>query len=84
MRFTAALLVLLAGCANPPETKTETETETASQVAQCAAVRPQICTMEYDPVCATLVGGGSATYSSPCNACAHDAVTGYLRGACPE
>jgi hypothetical protein len=40
--------------------------------------------MEYDPVCAQLQAGGRKTYSSPCNACADDTVSGYLRGACPE
>jgi hypothetical protein len=40
--------------------------------------------MEYAPVCADLVAGGSRQYSSACNACADDAVAGYLNGDCPE
>ncbi len=70
------VILSLSACANRPETP--------PLVTQCEAQRPQVCTMEYDPVCAQLVGGGRMTYSSPCNACADDAVSGYLRGACPE
>lgn len=51
---------------------------------QCSGPRPQVCTMEYNPVCATLVAGGSKQYASPCNACADDAVAAYQMGACPE
>ena len=77
MRQVPGLLgfLVLAGCAAQPP---------AALVTQCAEPRPQVCTMEYDPVCAELLAGGRKTYSSPCNACADDAVKGYLRGACPE
>ncbi len=78
MRFVVAfvLALSLSACATRPETPPLT--------VQCSVERPQVCTMEYDPVCADLVTGGRETYSSPCNACADDAVAGYLRGACPE
>lgn len=71
-----AALLLIAGCATRPETP--------PLVTQCDTTRPQVCTMEYDPVCAQLVAGGRKTYSSPCNACADDTVSGFMRGACPE
>jgi cytochrome c5 len=78
MRYAAvlALLLITSGCATSPETP--------PLVTQCDTPRPQVCTMEYDPVCAQLQAGGRKTYSSPCNACADDTVSGYLRGACPE
>lgn len=72
-----AVLSMLAGCASPPA-------PAPTPYTQCPAERPQVCTMEYNPVCATLRSGGQATYSSPCNACADDQVTQYLGGACPE
>lgn len=71
----AALLLSLAGCETQP---------TPTLFTQCPAERPQVCTMEYNPVCATLASGGRKTYSSPCNACADDKVTQHLGGACPE
>ena len=78
MRYAAvfALLLIASGCATKPETP--------PLVTQCDTTRPQVCTMEYDPVCAELIAGGRKTYSSACNACADDAVSGFLRGACPE
>lgn len=70
-----AAALVLAGCsAQPP----------ASPMTACSEPRPQVCTMEYAPVCADLVAGGSRQYSSACNACADDAVAGYLNGDCPE
>lgn len=50
---------------------------------QCDTPRPQVCTMEYDPVCGYLLAGGSLEYSSGCNACADDSVAVYLPGSCP-
>jgi hypothetical protein len=71
------LVLLLGAC-------TGTKQSTAPLNTQCSDPRPQVCTMEYAPVCAGLKAGGSAEYASGCNACADDAVTGYLPGACPE
>ena len=78
MRFACVLgmLLLLAACAS--------QQPAPSLITQCADPRPQVCTMEYAPVCAALNAGGSREYSSACNACADDAVTGYADGACPE
>lgn len=77
MRLVMGLLVLssLTACATQP---------TPSLVTQCSTPRPQVCTMEYAPVCADLAAGGRKQYSSACNACADDAVAGYLKGECPE
>lgn len=83
------LVLVLAGCgasqpsAPPPPPEPESVPAQSPEV-RCASPRPQVCTMEYDPVCARLQGGGVSVYSSPCNACADDAVTGYLPGACTD
>jgi hypothetical protein len=55
-----------------------------SMATQCEVPRPQVCTMEYAPVCANLVAGMTKEYSSGCNACADDAVASYLPGPCPQ
>ncbi len=65
----------LVGCMSPPKPTTMT--------TQCTSPRPQVCTMEYAPVCATRTNGVRAEYSSACNACADDSVSGYLTGPCP-
>lgn len=71
-------LVLLAACsANTPAPVQSLTTN------QCSEPRPQVCTLEYNPVCGELAGGTRTEYSSPCNACAHDAVIRYIPGKCP-
>lgn len=81
MRFACVLgmLPLLAACAGQQPSQ-----PAPSLITQCPDPRPQVCTMEYAPVCAVLSAGGSREYASACNACADDAVTGYAAGACPE
>ena len=67
----AALIVLLGGCASQPEATTA-----------CPEPRPELCTMEYAPACATLASGGRKEFASPCTACADDLTTGYVAGPC--
>ena len=53
----------------------------AGQTA-CTDPRPEACTRDYVPVCATLKDGGTRTYSNGCSACADAAVTGHRPGEC--
>ena len=75
--FLCTLVAMLGACATPEPTPPPTT------LTQCTAPRPQVCTMEYNPVCANLVKGGTTEYPSGCNACADDAVRGYEKGQCP-
>ena len=52
------------------------------KVTLCKEPRPQVCTMEYVPVCARLEDGSVKTYSSGCNACADAVVKSYKPKAC--
>ena len=67
--------ILFTGCMSP--------TKTTPLTTQCTDPRPQVCTMEYAPVCAVLESGARAEASSACNACADDKITGYVLGPCP-
>lgn len=69
--------VLLSACNG-----VATPDPSASEGVACVDPRPQVCTMEYNPVCAELGNGNTKHYSSPCNACADDAVKSYLPDAC--
>jgi hypothetical protein len=51
-------------------------------LVECTSPRPQVCTMEYAPVCAQVDRDELKEYSSACNACADDVVAGYVPGAC--
>lgn len=50
----------------------------------CEEPRPQVCTMDYKPVCAQILDGDFKTYSNGCTACADPNVTAYSDGACEE
>lgn len=50
----------------------------------CEDPRPQVCTMDYRPVCGTLNDGSTKTYANGCGACADAAVTSWVENACPE
>lgn len=56
----------------------------ASNIKQCTNPRPEICTMEYVPVCATLKNKKIKTYSTACTACSDSNVISYIAGGCPE
>ena len=49
---------------------------------RCTDPRPEICTMDYNPVCATLADGTTATRSNACGACADVEVLSHRPGAC--
>ncbi len=49
----------------------------------CEEKRPEICTMEYVPVCAELVDGTRKTYSNACSACSDKDVVRYQVNLCP-
>jgi len=75
----AIMLFIITGCASNAE-KANSQTDTKAFTA-CTDPRPQICTMQYDPVCAKLEIG-SKTYATDCTACSDHAVRGYYPGAC--
>lgn len=77
------LLLALAinlGCAST--TETSDDQFNSVELTQCTEPRPEICTMEYDPVCATHKDGSRKTYSTGCTACSHKEVIGYNPEEC--
>jgi hypothetical protein len=49
---------------------------------KCPELRPELCTMDYNPVCGNLPDGTFKTYSNGCNACSDQKVTSYSQGEC--
>lgn len=49
----------------------------------CGEKRPEICTMEYVPVCSELADGSLKTFSNGCSACSDQNVVRYQDNACP-
>ena len=73
--LTGAILSL-AACASTPNPMADMTT--------CKKPRPQVCTMQYDPVCAKHADGSLKTHATDCTACGKADVIGYIKGACPE
>lgn len=84
------LTASLTACASPT---IPTESTTKPELTQCPEQRPQICTMDYRPVCATRDTGvrcvtspcpstEQKTYSNACSACADAKVIGHLPDEC--
>jgi hypothetical protein len=71
----------VGGCADTKPQPTQ-ETENAANIILCKDPRPQICTMEYIPVCAMLNDGAKRTYASGCGACSDGAVASYRLNQC--
>ena len=69
-------LTLLAGCTSARHDERD------SSWSSCVEPRPQICTREYDPVCARRSDGSWQTLSTGCTACSDEQVVGFRESAC--
>jgi len=80
-----SLGILTVGCATSSVEKNDLNDINepgALDVILCEEPRPQICTREYNPVCATLKNGSTKTDSTGCTSCSDPEVVGYKMGAC--
>lgn len=77
----------------PPPAATSPPVADATPVA-CTEPRPQACTMDYRPVCATRDTGircvttpcpssEQKTFGNACSACGDPKVSQYVNGECP-
>ena len=48
----------------------------------CPEMRPEMCTMDYNPVCGSLTDGSLKTYANGCNACSDQNVNSFSQGGC--
>jgi len=76
-------VTLFSSCSLPVKDGADTETsDVVTPDNRCPNARPQICTMSYDPVCATHRDGHTSTRSNNCQACSHADIVSYRFGAC--
>lgn len=54
----------------------------APELTTCEDPRPQVCTLQYQPVCGFSSADEFKTYSNACSACSDEIVTGHRPGAC--
>lgn len=55
----------------------------APTMTACQDPRPQICTLDYRPVCGQLTNGETKTYGNACMACGDASVIGSFEGEYP-
>jgi len=51
-------------------------------LSQCLDPRPELCTLEFRPVCAVMVDGHREEFSNGCSACSNPDVSGWTAGTC--
>ena len=76
-------VLALAACGSN-EVKEEAEIAEKEGVEQCSEPRPQMCTMEYRPVCGITKDGADKTYGNGCGACGDAEVISFTEGECAE
>jgi len=74
--FAISVVTLMTGCKSNP-------TRVTKQIS-CSDPRPEICTMEYTPVCGLDSVNVSKTYSNGCAACSDKKVVEYTKAKCPD
>lgn len=88
--------LLIASCTVQQQAQLQSQpSPQKTDFKECPEQRPQICTREYMPVCATRDAGvrcltapcpsrEQKTYSNGCEACADNKVLGYIASACTQ
>jgi len=80
-----AMFVLVSGCqSDGKNNQAGADSDAVSELEMCVDPRPQICTMEYVPVCGVRDGGEKESFPSGCGACSNNEIVGYLSGECAE
>lgn len=90
-----SLSIFSISCAVVDMNEAELPQAENKKVTQCEDPRPQMCTREYNPVCATKDTGvrcvttpclstEEVTYPTGCTACADPDVISYTQGACEQ
>jgi len=93
MMKVSAIIAILPGFVLLVSCTTHRVEQIPLNAVQCTDPRPQICTMDYTPVCATRDNSKpcataacepteTATYANACMACADPAVKYHLPTAC--
>lgn len=83
--FIALLLVACTDDNSVPRNSSEVVDDVFSKQNQiCEDPRPEMCTMDYRPVCGLDSKGNENTFSNGCSACSNKFILSYQSGACDE
>ena len=95
----SSMVLFVVACQPPVKQKTSQTQKpiivpnTSSSYKACKSPRPEMCTHQFQPVCAKRDTGvrcfttpcpstEKATYGNACSACADKKVIGYIEGVC--
>jgi hypothetical protein len=80
-----SLLLITVACESTiAQNKNSNDSSKEIAIVTCTEPRPQICTNEYKPVCATLENGKNEIYATGCTACADKFVISYRKDVCEK
>jgi hypothetical protein len=98
-RWNLPLILLLAACSQAPVASESSPPRAQPKddppvMVMCTDPRPEMCTQQYDPVCATRDTGIRCvttpcpsselkTMGNACTACSDPNVSGWVKGECP-
>ncbi|MBT71317.1 MAG: hypothetical protein CMQ15_04650 [Gammaproteobacteria bacterium] len=71
------LISELATCVAEPS-----DTRTIVDGTVCLEPRPQICTLDYRPVCGIIADGSRQEFSNGCGACSVPEVVSFVENTC--
>ncbi len=74
--------VLLAFCFLSAVACAHDNHEKDKQITYCKEPRPQMCTMDYTPVCGLVDNKTVKTYGHACVACGDKKVSKHIKGEC--
>jgi hypothetical protein len=77
----AGSLFTLASCGGGEGSNGAT-LEVYENATLCEDPRPEMCTMDFQPVCGIDQNGAKSTFSNGCGACSNADVVQYLPGDC--
>ncbi len=77
----AASLLLVLGCQQSATVPSDAD-DGGLAITECVEPRPEMCTMDYTPVCGQFGDGTTKVYSNACSACSDPTVVAYGPGLC--
>jgi hypothetical protein len=81
-RMMIVLLIANTAIACAQAISVEAPVSSQTVLVACEEPRPQVCTMQYDPVCGLTGNNQYKTYSNACSACSDASVSAHSPGAC--
>ena len=81
-KIMVGIILILISCTNIGCVASSNNISKDNSYILCEDPRPELCTLEYVPVCGKLIDDSLKTYGNRCEACADKKVIGYKPEPC--